>query len=196
MNGGIAETTKPRQLPEGGGMDPTMAPGMGMDGIGEPGSDAPFDPATNGGDIQQGADDLPPADDSKMAKIKAIAAEVQKYNPTLSPAQCRKVASRVYSQYLHKHAEDMNPLLFGDRGSATDGPVTDAVKKWSPADLKPGKKGDGKEDEGGGLPPILPKLPELPGGPKLLELPGGAAAAGEGEAAVAGAARLLPLLAL
>jgi hypothetical protein len=192
MEGGIAETTKPRQLP--GGTDPTMAPGMGMDGIEEPGSDEPFDPAMNGGDIQQGADDLPPAEDAgRTAKVQAIASEVQKYNPTLSDAQCRKVASRVYDKYLIKHAEDMNPLLFGDRGNVPDGPATNKVKTWSPPDLKPGKDSQGTEDGGssgpGGDGPGLPMLPKLPGAAAEAEGVGAAAEA-------AGAARLLPLLAL
>jgi hypothetical protein len=199
MNGGIAETTKPRQMP--GGADPTMAPGMGMDGIGgpgldsSPGMDAQFDPATNGGDIQQSANDLPPAQDTgRMAKIKAIATEVKRYNPTLSSSQCRKVAARVYDQYLVKHAEDMNPLLFGDRGGIGDGPATQKVKNWAPADLKPAG-GPGVENEPG------PEGDDGPPGP-MRGLPSGleeaaAGAAARGVAAeVGGAARLLPLLAL
>lgn len=199
MNGGIAETTKPRQMPGGGEMDPTMAPGMGMDGI---------DPGLNGGDIEQGADDLPPADDSaRTAKISAIASEVRKYNPTLSLGQCRKVANRVYDQYLVKHAEDMNPLLFGDRGGVADGPATHRVKTWAPEDLKPG--GDsGGPDKNDGMPniPKIPKLPKFPGGGGAAagEAAGigggggaGGAAAGAGMAAELGeAAELLPLLAL
>lgn len=135
MNGGIAETTKPRQLPEGGGLDPTMAPGMGMDGIGDP----PFDPATNGGDIQQGADDLPPTQAARYRyrKVAAIAREVRRYNPTLSERRCLSVAEQVYDRYLSKHAEDMSPLLFGDRGGVEDGPATHRVKTWSPADFNP-----------------------------------------------------------
>lgn len=206
MNGGIAETTKPRQTPGGSGMDPSAAPGMGMDGIDGPPADDSFDPAMNGGDIQQGADDLPPSDDAgRTAKIRAIAFEVKKYNPTLSPGQCRKVAGRVYDQYLVKHAEDMSPLLFGDRGGVADGPATHRVKQWSPADFKPQRPGEssGEEGEGGGEPPgggggipIPPVIPRLPGG--------GAAGAGEVGAAgataeigeAAAAARMLPLLAL
>lgn len=197
MQGGIAETTKPRQFPaDGGGMDPTMAPGMGMDGIGAPPPDAPTDPAMNGGDIQQGADDLSPSDDAgRTAKLRAIATEVQKYNPTLSSAQCRKVASRVYDEYLVKHAEDMSPLLFGDRGGVADGPATEKVKNWSPPDFEPQKpSGDGTEDNGGnkgggGGKPIPLGMPKVPGGGAAA---GEAAEVGEAAAAM----RMLPLLAL
>ncbi len=204
MNGGIAESTKPRQMPEGDGMDPTMAPGDRMDGIGAP----PVDPALNGGDIQQGADDLPPAEASRVA---AIARHVKQYNPTLSEDRCRKVARQVYQQYLHKHAEDMSPLLFGDRGSTPDGPATDKVKTWSPPDIKPvnqvppgeedpGGPGDGGPGGGGsgGDPGLLPHL--MRSAPGLMRAPGAGAGAAAGEAAVAGeaaaAARMLPLLAL
>jgi len=210
MDGGIAETTKPRQEPAGGGMDPSMAPGMGMDGIAGPPAAPGTDPAMNGGDIQQGQDDLPPAEASKVA---AIAREVRQYNPTLSEERCRKVARQVYDRYLHKHAEDMSPLLFGDRGGVNDGPLTHTVKTWSPPDIKPVNKapsipdgggddgGDGKDDGGGGVPNLLNRAPI----PNLLtRAPGagaGAGAAGAGEAAGAGAAvgeaaELLPLLAL
>lgn len=191
MNGGIAETTKPRQMPgDASGMDPTMAPGMGMDGI---------DPGLNGGDIEQGADDLPPSDDAaRTAKISAIASEVRKYNPTLSLGQCRKVAHRVYDQYLVKHAEDMSPLLFGDRGGVPDGPATHKVKTWAPEDLKPGGGEDSSGSGGGGGMPNIPKMPT-----KLPKIPGmggagmGEAAAGAGAVAELGeAAQLLPLLAL
>lgn len=196
MQGGIAETTKPRQMPEDGG----QFPGGQMDGLDEEpdGTDGPdIDPAMNGGDIEQNRDDLPPASASKVA---AIAEEVRRYNPTLSEAMCRKVASQVYRQYLHKHAEDMSPLLFGDRADVADGPATNKVKSWSPPDIKPkGPGGSGGSGEGGGGGGGgLPSIPGLPGA-------GGGAAAGEaagaGEAAAGGAAlgeaeALLPLLAL
>jgi hypothetical protein len=209
MNGGIAESTKPRQEPSGGGMDPSMAPGMGLDGIAGPPPAPGTDPGMNGGDIQQGADDLPPAEASR---VEAIAREIRQYNPTLSDNRCRKVARQVYDQYLHKHAEDMSPLLFGDRGSAPDGPATNMVKDWRPPDIKPVNKapsipddgGDGEgEDSGGGsgIPNLLTRAPI----PNLLTR--APAAAGAGEAAAAGgmaagageaaaAARMLPLLAL
>lgn len=186
MDGGIAETTKPRQLPEDGG----TGPGMGMDGItGE------FDPDTNGGDIEQGADGDPPGSDfddsSKTAmhrKIAAIAFEVKRYNPTLSGGQCYKVAQQVYDTYLSKHAEDVNPLLYGDRGAVGDGPLSGPLKNWSPADFKP------KTPTGGGL----PKPPEAPGTGETPATPSGSsnAAAGELTAGEGAASDLLPLLAL
>jgi len=204
MEGGIAETTKPRQMPEGGGMD---SPGMGMDGIDDnpAGADTP-DSGLNGGDIEQGGNDLPPS----TAKIAAIAAEVRRYNPGLSERQVLHVASQAYETYLHKHAEDMSPLLFGDRGGVEDGPATNKVKTWAPADFKPGRPGGGgtgqegegddggKGSEGGGMvPPVVPGLKRmLPGGGA-----GAAGGAAAGEAAGAGTAlaeagELLPLLAL
>lgn len=190
MDGGIAETTKPRQLPEGdGGMG---SPGMGMDGITDQ-----FDPAMNGGDIQQGADSVPAGapepDTGGSDKIAAITAEVRRYNPTLSPVQCRKVAQQVYDRYLTKHADDVNPLLYGDRGPVADGPITNTVKNWSPTDMKapklPGAPGGSGAGPSGGTPgagaPKTPGMPELP-----------AAGAGELAAGAGEAAELLPLLAL
>jgi len=198
MGGGIPETTKPRQLP---GSD-APAPGMGMDAIADPMMDPQFDPAMNGGDIQQGADDLPPATSAyRSQKVAAIAREVRRYNPTLSARRCRKVAEQVFDQYLHKHAEDMNPLLFGDRANVPDGPATQKVKNWSPQDFKPGQSGgesgsDGGDGGGGGGggPKVLSPSKILPG-KAVPELP--AAAEGAGAAATVGeAAELLPLLAL
>lgn len=198
MNGGIAESTKPRQLP--GGAAPA-APGMGMDAIADPMMDQQFDPAMNGGDIQQGADDLPPAQSSKIRarKVAAIAREVRKYNPTLSGPRCWKVAEKVYDQYLSKHAEDMSPLLFGDRGDVPDGPATHKVKTWSPPNLQPPSPGGGAEGGGGGGGPKKPMgLPGAGIGTAAEEAAAGAATAeGAGLAAeMAGAARMLPLLAL
>lgn len=200
MQGGIAETTKPRQMPEGGG---TNSPGMGLDGIsGPPGTDAP-DPGLNGADIGQGGDDLPPAESSRGNKLSAIMREVKRYNPTLSNDRCWKIANQVYDTYLHKHAEDMSPLLFGDRGGVEDGPATNKVKTWAPADFKPGKpaQGEGTEGESEGgegeehgphIPPVLPGLQRM--------LPSGGAGAAAGEAGLAAevgtAARMAPLLAL
>ncbi len=195
MEGGIAETTKPRQMPEGGGMN---SPGMGMDGIDDNPSGADTaDPGLNGGDIEQGANDLPEATASR--KIAVIAAEVRKYNPGLSDKQVQHVAFQAYETYLSKHAEDMSPLLFGDRGNVEDGPLTHKVKTWSPPDVKPpGAPGGGSGSEGGGG-GGLPKM--LPGGAGTAAEEGAAGAAGAGEAAGAGAAlgeaaELLPLLAL
>lgn len=193
MEGGIAETTKPRQVPEGGGMD---SPGMGMDGIGNdnPSGADTAEPGLNGGDIEQGANDLPDATAAK--KIAVIAAEVRRYNPALSDRQVQHVASQAYETYLHKHAEDMSPLLFGDRGNVEDGPLTHKVKTWSPPDVKSTTPGEIPGGGGGGM-------PKLPGGGGMAPAAeeGAGAAAGAGEAAGAGAAvgeaaELLPLLAL
>lgn len=185
LSGGIASTTKPRQLPESG----NDAPGMGMDGITDQ-----FDPDLNGGDIEQGADaNLPGEPDTGNDKIAAITAEVHRYNPTLSTDQCRKVAQKVYDTYLSKHAEDVNPLLFGDRGTVGDGPISGPIKNWSPAEMKPPK---GLPGGSGGA----PKPPGMPGGAGGSGAAGEAAGeAGAGELAAGGgasAAELLPLLAL
>jgi hypothetical protein len=105
------------------------------------------------------------------------------------------VAVRVYDQYLSKHAEDMNPLLFGDRGGVPDGPATQKVKNWSPPDMRPIGKPGAPAESGGGL----------GGGGGAGEAAGegaaaeGAGAAAEGAgagAAIGEAAELLPLLAL
>lgn len=188
MDGGIAETTKPRQMPEGDG----TGPGMGMDGItGE------FDPDLNGGDIEQGADNEPPGSDfndspktAMHRKLAAIAFEVKKYNPTLSGGQCHKIAQQVYDTYLHKHAEDVNPLLYGDRAPVGDGPISGPLKHWSPADMK----GPKPPVPGGGSPiPPKPTTPPTVGG-AAGEGAAGELAAGAGEGAAAG--ELLPMLLL
>lgn len=177
MNGGIAATTKPRQLPEG---STEGIPGM------PPGLTGEFDPDLNGGDIEQGADSEPPGSDSddsaKTAmyrKVAAIALEIKQHNRTLSGGQCYKIAQRVYDAYLSKHAEDANPLLYGDRGPVADGPITDAIKNWSPSDLKPPK------------PPAPGGTPAAPPG-----VGGAGGSAGELAAGESAAPELLPLLAL
>lgn len=183
MDGGIAASTKPRQMPEGDG----SGPGMGMDGItGE------FDTDSNGGDIEQGADSALPGqpDEGTSDKIAAIAAEVRRYNPTLSHAQAARVAQRAYDTYLSKHAEDVNPLLYGDRAPVGDGPISGPLKNWSPADMKPPKLPGAPKPpgSGGGAPTAPPGAPAAAGE--------GAGAAGELAAGAGEAAELLPLLAL
>lgn len=174
-----ALTTKPRQLP--GGDQQLSTP---------PGGDPGFDPAMNGGDIEAGADTDADDDSGVTAKLKAITQDVLDFNPNLSRREARRIARTVVARYL-KTAEDLSPLLYGDRGnSAPDGPLTKSVKEWSPPDL-PGKSQQQ---------PSGPDRPELPPGEGPAEVnPGGdgAAAAEGGEAAGAGeAAELLPLLAL
>jgi hypothetical protein len=184
MPAALPETTKPRQLPAGG-----------TEGL-DTGGGEPLDPALNGGDIGAGADS--PPDTQREAALSLIVKEVQRYNPGLSNQQCAKVAFQVMSRYLSKQAEDLSPLLYGDRGAVPDGPVTDAVKKWQPPDPKvpgaPKGGGTGTEAPGGGG--------GMPGGPKALMGGGEAAgAAGAGEAAGAATmgaevAELAPLLLL
>lgn len=175
-----ALTTKPRQQPGG---DQQLS---------EPPGGSAFDPAMNGGDIDAGEDS------EVTAKLKAITREVMDFNPNLTERQARKVARQVVARYL-KTAEDLSPLLYGDRGdSAPDGPLTDAVKNWSPPDINRG---------GGGDSPSGPSQPELPPGESQSEVEPGtdgggggaadaAAGAAEGGEAAGGAAELLPLLAL
>lgn len=189
MDGGIAASTKPRQLPEGDG----TGPGMGMDGItGE------FDPDLNGGDIEQGADSTPDGapEDDDSSKIAAIAAEVRRYNPTLSRAQAHKVAQRAYDTYLAKHAEDVNPLLYGDRAPVGDGPISGPLKNWSPADMKPPKLPGMPGGGGAPKPPGAGGAGGAGGAPELPAAGEGAAGAGELAAGAGEAAELLPLLAL
>lgn len=151
----LPETTKPRQLPEGGGMDAT--------------GPQEIDPALNGGDIGAGADT--PPDTQREAKLRAIAAEVREHNPHLSNQQVARVAFRVMAKYLTKQAEDLSPLLYGDRGDVHDGPLTHTVKTVEPPDPK-----------------------------KLMPRPGGGGAAGEEAAGAAEGGEaveaLAPLLAL
>lgn len=186
LDGGIASTTKPRQLPEGGGGIP------GMDGDGEDDSlTDQFDPALNGGDIHQGADTTPPgvdddSDSSKMAKIQPIFSEIFRDNPHLGLRQCYKIAEKVYDTYLVKNAEDSGPLLYGDRGKVPDGPITNAIKNWSPAEAKPP----------GPHPPPAGRTPRLPEGAGGGAGEAAGAAAGELPAAAGEAAELLPMLVL
>lgn len=157
----LPETTKPRQTPDDGGMGNPMGGGEGLD------------PELNGGDIQAGADDTPP-DSQREAKVRAIASEVQRFNPQLSAKQCRRVAIQTVARYL-KQAEDISPLLYGDRGSVADGPLTDKAKNWQPP--APGGSGG----SGGGAAPAAEE--------------GAAGAAGAAEGAE-GAEALAPLLLL
>lgn len=186
----LPETTKPRQLPEGGGGSSDMLAG------GEP-----LDPALNGGDIQAGSDDLPPATSSRHSKVASIAADVRQYNPHLSQKQCEHVAEQVVARY-YKQAEDLSPLLYGDRGNVGDGPLTEKAKEWEPSGS--GKK-PGGGNGGGGSPSTPPALPRggdpIPvgsgGGAPELPPAGEGAAAATGEAAAGeGLLDLAPLLAL
>jgi hypothetical protein len=165
----LPETTKPRQLPEGSGGGFPDPSGM----FGEE-----TDPALNGGDIGAGADDLPPADSAKAAKVRAIAADVQATNPGLSPRQCERVARQVVARY-YKQAEDLSPLLYGDRGNVPDGPFTKKVKEYEP---KPPKM---KAPGGGGAPAAAGE-----------EAAAAGAGAGEAAALAEGAEALAPLLLL
>lgn len=175
----LAETTKPRQLP---GADSSGAPG-GMDLNGEGG----VDPALNGGDIKAGAD-TPPDDSSD--KIASIAREVKQHNPHLSDQQCRKVASQVAARY-YKQAEDLSPLLYGDRGNVEDGPLTRAIKNWEPPAPEGGVAKLPKLPGMGGD----PKTPGAPSGPKQIA-PGPKALMPGGGGAAAAAEELAPLLVL
>lgn len=167
----LPETTKPRQLPEGGGMGPDPSGMFGEE----------TDPALNGGDIGAGADDVPPSDSgAKEAKVQAIAADVQASNPHLSPRQCERVARQVVAKF-YKRAEDLSPLLYGDRGNVPDGPFTKKVKEYEP---KPPKGGSGAPTPGG--------APAAAG----EEAAAGAAGAGEAAALAEGAEALAPLLLL
>lgn len=185
----LAETTKPRQLPDGGG-GPNMLAG------GEP-----LDPALNGGDIHAGSDADSPDGMQSSAKVRAIAAEVQVHNPHLSAMQCERVALQVVARY-YKQAEDLSPLLYGDRGGVNDGPLTHQVKTWEPGgsgkDSGDGSSGGGSGNTtpalpGGGGDPALPAGGRLPALPSAGEGAAGAAGIGEGAASVG---ELLPLLAL
>lgn len=164
----LPETTKPRQTPEGDGMMPGM--GMGEEIAGE----QPMDPALNGGDVGAGADT--PPDTQREAKVAAIASDVQQHNPHLSAKQCRRVALQVVARYF-KQAEDLSPLLYGDRGNVQDGPFTEKAKSWQPPD------------------PKKLKAPSAPGGAAPAAAEGAGAA--EGLAGLAeGAEALAPLLLL
>lgn len=200
MQGGIAETTKPRQLPEGG--DPGMD---GMDG----GLTDQFDPDLNGGDIEQGADSTPPgADDSdssddthteaslrtRARKQRDIADEVRRHNPTLAAWQCYKIAEHVYDTYLVRQGADVNPLLYGDRGSVGDGPLSGPLKHWSPADIKPPKPSPRTPDSGNPDPDGT--FDEPPATQHADDFAEPAASAGETAEAAESAAKILPLLAL
>ena len=173
-----ALTTKPRQGPGGAQQ------------LSEPPGGSAFDPAMNGGDIDAGEDS------EVTAKLKAITRDVLDFNPNLTERQARRVARQVVARYL-KTAEDLSPLLYGDRGnSVNDGPLTKGVKEWEPGGGK--KKQQPQQPDG-------PSQPELPSGNDSPDEDSGsgadaagadAAEAAEGGEAAGGAAELLPLLAL
>lgn len=174
----LPETTKPRQLPEGGGGPNLLA-----------GGDQPLDPALNGGDIQAGSEDSAPGDIQTSAKLRAIASDVRTYNPHLSAQQSEQIALQVMARY-YKQAEDLSPLLYGDRGDVNDGPFTHQVKTWEPFAQKP----SGKPGKGG------PKAPgDGPKGPEDSAAPAAEEEAGAGAGEAAGLAELgeqLPLFVL
>lgn len=191
-------TTKPRQMPGGSQQ------------LSEPPGGSAFDPALNGGDIDAGEDSEVTA--SLHAKRAFIADEVQLHNPGLSVQACLAVADQVLDRYF-KTAEDLSPLLYGDRGDVADGPLTNKVKNWSPPNLpgksNPSSDGGGDDGGGGGDDGGDPQPETSDGGPPELSPgtgaeavegggEGAAAIGGAGEAAGAGAsvADLLPLLAL
>jgi hypothetical protein len=84
------ETTKPRQMPDGGSPDPMRdamsTPGGEAAESGEPGEDSDKDPI---GD-----------------QVDKIAATVRRYNPHLEEATCRRVARRVVKMYVKAAGDD------------------------------------------------------------------------------------------
>jgi hypothetical protein len=138
-------TTKPRQVPgNGGGID--------------------FDPASNGGDVQVGQDSAlpgtpetdapgstpsPEAPDKTAARLAAIANDIRRDNPSLSPRSARRIAEEAYDQYLSKEADwANNPLGFVDWMEVGDGPVTRGLAPKQPRRPEgPQGKGEPREPE-------------------------------------------------
>jgi hypothetical protein len=136
MGGSEPLTTKPRQAPGGD------------QGLSTPPADPGVDPAMNGGDIQA---QQPAESNPFTSKLMVIAADVHRSNPQLSQARCVEVANTVMARFLVQ-AEDVSPLLFGDRGTAADGPLSGPAKKWSPPDVDPSRipgRGSGGSGDGG-----------------------------------------------
>lgn len=111
-------TTKPRQMPGGGGMD--------------------FDPKANGGDVQLGDDDSDADDQSdnapsvtsspdSSARVAAIAEEVRRTNPGITPWVAHRIAKRVFEDYLTKEAWSDNPLGQVSWTHVEDGPITNRL---------------------------------------------------------------------
>jgi hypothetical protein len=142
MPGGAANpnqvTTKPRQMPGGGG----------------------FDPASNGGDIQLGKDDPAPGDtggdapsnsDSPEAapRVAAIAQEIIRTNPGLAPVTAARLAQRAFDDFLSKEAWTDNPLGQVSWMSVPDGPITERL---DPSRRKPKGQGDPQQPRQQGAP--------------------------------------------
>lgn len=132
-------TTKPRQMPGGGG-------GGG------------FDPATNGGNLQQGTDagqpgtpesDAPAQTPSAEAapKVAVIADEIVSANPGMPPRVAFRVAERVYADYLSKEAAwPSNPLSYVDWTDVEDGAITKGIGRGRPGrPERPSGKGEPRE---------------------------------------------------
>jgi hypothetical protein len=169
-------TTKPRQMPSGGG-----------GGIPDGSAAGTFDPASMGMDQ--------PSNPSTDSPTKAVAA-ILRANPSLSLPEARVLASRVVAL--------IDPTQFGSGIEPHDGPMTNFVKEKASevADNAtkmiqtkiPGGPGMPKGPGGAGAAGEAAGAGEAAAG-------AGAAAAGAGEAAAAGggaaaAAELLPLLLL
>jgi len=163
-----SQSTKPRQMPSGGGG------GMGADPFGSPSGQAAQDAAGSPSSDQGGANLM--SGDSGISsayskKVAEIVADIRRHNPRLPESRALRLAMRVAKM----------PGVVA---------IADDEADDSPQRLHPAKpEQPQQQQQGGGGLPMMPKVPGLGGGAAAGEVAGGAGAA-------AGLTELLPLLAL
>lgn len=91
--------------------------------------------------------------------LHALAAEVGESNPQLPYGECMRLAKLTYESYLKKFAD--NPLMYGDKASEPDGPITRSLKHYSPPNLTGGNEG-GDPDSQPNDPTSTPATPPAP----------------------------------
>jgi hypothetical protein len=131
-------TTKPRQMP--GGSQP--APGT-------------FDPAMNGGNVGVGADVPPAGAPDPGPRVAAIAEDIRRSNPGMSPRLATRLAGEVFDRYLSKVAWADDPLAYTSWTDVDDGNV---LKR-----LRPGQHPKAQRPKGRGK-PLGPQQPDRPEG--------------------------------
>lgn len=129
-------STKPRQMPGGGGQ---AGPGPG----GEPGGGEPFDPKANGSEggpnSTQPDDNTPPSQKATSARIVAMMDAVQVDNPTVTRRAAYLLAKEAITTYpIVVTADDSgwNALSFGDRGQPGDGVLHRRIDDYNSKPLK------------------------------------------------------------
>ena len=121
-------TTKPRQMPSGGG--PGGAPGDAP--VGQGFGDGPE--AASVENAQPKMPDIRSTSRHVSYTMSDVMADILEENPSLGSRQAYLLAKRVIDEFdLVKTSSDPdNPLAYGDRGKVQDGPITDRLNRGKP----------------------------------------------------------------